>query len=392
MRPALRLLFLAASLRATIAERTLWLDSTEQELGTALRENDRTLVVFSSRTFEAVQPVHEVLGKLADDRYIRTPIVLIDCDVEEELCRRNDVNEYPAMRLFEKKVSHDTEQTGKRYRGRKTEHAIRSFLIKHELPVLSELGALNNLRKFREIDDIVVVAFLSTEDDQQIFRSMAEEHHEDVVFGYTSDLLYASEEGVTIPSIKCYKNTDGDHKLLAGAFTKADVETLLESASKTAIGDFSERTMDTYMAVSYDRRIVTQSLLIILPKQPGKLSAYLFATTEDEARALRHELTPLAKKYLSYVTFGVADAVEYAPMARNFGLVEDSFPALAVHAPMNDNVFIYEQRRAIRRDVVEQMLVTILQGKATTGQVFGEEAPAREDEDVEAVRGRRDEL
>ena len=73
---------------------------------------------------------------------------------------------------------------------------------------------------------------------------------------------------------------------------------------------------------------------------------------------------------------GVADAYEYAPMAGNFGLKLEggSLPVLAVHAPMNDHVFSYDQRKKIEKREVEAMLVTILQGKAQNGQVFGEGA------------------
>lgn len=107
---------------------------------------------------------------------------------------------------------------------------------------------------------------------------------------------------------------------------------------------------------------------------------------------MRHELTPIAKKYEQYVTFGVADAYEYGPMATNFGLVNDRFPALAVHAPMNDNVFIYLQGRKIVATVVETMLLMILQGEATSGQVFGNEAPGLADEEGEKRPNRHDEL
>jgi hypothetical protein len=90
---------------------------------------------------------------------------------------------------------------------------------------------------------------------------------------------------------------------------------------------------------------------------------------------VRRELTPVAKKYEQYTKFGVADAAEYAPTAKNFGLSEDVFPALAVHAPLNDEVFLYKQGRSIVGGVVDAMLTSILQGKARSGQVFGEDAP-----------------
>lgn len=127
-------------------------------------------------------------------------------------------------------------------------------------------------------------------------------------------------------------------------------------------------------------------------KQADKLAAYIFAATDNEANALRWELTPVAKKFDKYVTFGVADAVEYAPMAESFGLSERKFPALAVHAPMNDNVFIYRQGKRIMASVVEAMLTTILQAKAGSGQVFGSDAPEMEGEVTQDMRKGHDEL
>lgn len=109
--------------------------------------------------------------------------------------------------------------------------------------------------------------------------------------------------------------------------------------------------------------------------QRDKLTVYIFAATEDDAISMRHELTPVAKKFEKYVKFGVADAVEYAPMAENFGLSAGVFPALAIHAPINDNMFTYREDRRIVGSVVDAMLTTILQGKAVPGQVFGDDAP-----------------
>jgi hypothetical protein len=79
-------------------------------------------------------------------------------------------------------------------------------------------------------------------------------------------------------------------------------------------------------------------------------------------------------------------------MARNFGLLEDTFPSLAVHAPMNDHVFAYRQDRSITASSVEAMLTTILQGKAVSGQIFGDEAPKLEHFEAQKGGQRHDEL
>ncbi|KAJ4357929.1 uncharacterized protein N0V89_002506 [Didymosphaeria variabile] len=301
---------------------------------------------------------------------------MIDCDIDVELCRRYDVNEYPAIRLFlggtatNRFISGETSL--RRYRGRKTEHAIRSFLIKYEYAIISAIRDGEELSNLKKVDDVVLVAFMSAESDKpkRVLNSIAERFYEDFVFGFTHDKAIADTEGVTMPTIVCYKNGDGDHKVFEGNFTEEDVVAFLATAPKMVIGDFSERSVEAYMA-------------------PGKLSAYIFATTKDEATSLRHELTPIAKKYEQYVTFGIADSVEYGPMATNFGLVNGGIPALAVHAPMNDNVFTYLQGRKIIADVVEHMLLTILQGKAASGQVFGSDAPEYVEAKAEAQREAR---
>jgi hypothetical protein len=113
---------------------------------------------------------------------------------------------------------------------------------------------------------------------------------------------------------------------------------------------------------------------------------------DEDQVALRKELTSLAKKFDKYVTFGVADAAEYAPMVKSFGLSETKLPALAIHAPMNDNIFSYRQGKQIQASVVEAMLTTILQAKATSGQVFGEEAPEMQEVEAIVVEKEHDEL
>ena len=59
---------------------------------------------------------------------------------------------------------------------------------------------------------------------------------------------------------------------------------------------------------------------------------------------------------------------------------------MVVHAPMNDNLFFWGRGRDVKRDGVEDMLMTILEGRAVRGQVFGGGA-----EDAEGGV-RRDEL
>lgn len=129
--------------------------------------------------------------------------------------------------------------------------------------------------------------------------------------------------------------------------------------------------------------------------QKSKLTVYIFSLPENDLRNIRFQLTPLANKYAQYAQFCIADAIEYAPLATQFGLPGDRFPAIAVHAPMNNQYFTFREGRKIDAEEVEKMLVEILQGKAVSGQVFGEEDLSdveSEGGEGQEVRGERDEL
>ncbi|KAF2740631.1 hypothetical protein EJ04DRAFT_530830 [Polyplosphaeria fusca] len=274
-----------------------------------------------------------------------------------EFCKEQDVNAYPAIKLFHQPRDGEAGEIGtERYRGKRTVNAIKSFVTKWELPVMSYVPAAN-LAYFKSINDIVVVAYVRKDQVNLVetFGAVAKRHWKDFVFGYVTEAQAVDAEGLAMPALALYKNTDGENKVLNGPFKETDVETLLEGASSMLIGDFNERTMDQYMR--------------------GKLSGYIFVSNENEASAVRKELTPVVRKLEKYLAFGIADAVEYAPMARSFGLSKDVFPALVVHAPHNDNVFTYKQGRKIVAPVVDDMLNTILHSKAQSGQIFGENAP-----------------
>ncbi|KAF2471662.1 uncharacterized protein BDR25DRAFT_222865 [Lindgomyces ingoldianus] len=315
-----------------------------------LNENKLVFSAFTSKSIESLSSFNTNFELASED--VKTPFVTVDCGEEIELCKEHDVNAYPAVRLFR---NHGNETN--RYRGRRTSSAIKSYVTKQELPTVTHVQP-SSLPSFKTIDDIVILAYLLPGQTSLLksFRSVAAKNNRDLVFGFTTDMPSADAEGLAMPSIVCYKNTDGDNRVMNGHFTESNIEEFLAMATPTLIGEFSEKHIDKYMV-------------------PGKLTVYIFASTERDQTTMRHELTPVAKKLQQYVKFGVADSVEYGPMAKNFGLSEERFPAVVVHAPVNDQVFPYNQARKVTAAHVEAMLMTILEGRATSGQVFGDDAP-----------------
>lgn len=253
-----RILWLATSIQFAFAstQTSLWGNFTDTNLDVAIEQSSRVLLVFTSRTSENIHTYYDFLERLHMDQGLHTRVIMIDCDVDVDLCKQHDVNEYPAIRLLEREKAKgpfkDNEATLIRYRGRRTEHAIRSFLLKYKYAMVTTIGDRKHLSEFKKIDDLMIVAYLSGElsESKRVFLSIAEKHFKNFVFGYSQDKEIADLEGVTIPSIVCYKNTDGDHKALKGEFTEEDVEAFLATAPNMVIGDFSERNMEAYMAVS----------------------------------------------------------------------------------------------------------------------------------------------
>jgi protein disulfide-isomerase A1 len=350
----MRVATLLASWATLVAAGELIPNPTSEEFQTLLQKHERLLVSFSSYSLDSVRIFNDLFFNAATNR--STPFVGINCDVEASLCKSYDINAFPTIRLFERNQEQGMEII--RYRGPRTRKAIHSFVKKRELPILSQLEATD--RQFRRIDSIVFIALLAPNDEAHlgIYTAIAKKHHFDFVFGYTTDVSIAEKEDVQVPSIICYRNNDRDNLLLEGPFTYDDVENFLLSAKDSMIRHFHEKDIETFM-------------------QRDKLTVYIFLRDPEDIKA-RRELAPIAKKYERFITFATVDTGRYGEMPQNFGIEMKGQQAMVVHAPMNDNVFFYKQSKKIEEKVVEKMLETILQGKASVGQVFGAEA-----EDVE---------
>ncbi|KAH8695703.1 thioredoxin-like domain-containing protein, partial [Phaeosphaeriaceae sp. PMI808] len=275
----------------------------------------------------------------------------IDCDDNLELCHDHDINTYPAIRLYERDKEDELREV--RYRGPRTINAIRSFVRKRELPILTKLSS-SDMEDFKMMDDLVVIAYLDPNDQASLdtIKYAAERHHLDFVFGYTT----STSQGVSTPSLICYRNTDADHRTLTDLLSLSTIESFLVTSLQPAITSFSEKNIATYM-------------------QRDKLTLYIFIPHSYPTSILLRTLTPLAKQFVKFVAFTLVDVQRYTDMAGNFGVgVGSAGPVIVVHAPGNDNVFLYEEGRRIERGVVEGMLMGILKGEARSGQVFGGEA------------------
>lgn len=354
-------MFFIACLAASFAVARTTENASYQVFQEAIASKDASFVLFTSQTTQFLQSYTSVFERANTNSGIS--FLTVDCDREGDLCNEHDVNSYPTFRLFEpSKEGSNRHET--RYRGPRTMQAISGWVKRKELGVITNIDEMG-MEAFKEIDEIVVVAQLPSDDKTLLdcFTAVAAQQHQDYVFGYTTDPLIAKDQGLAVPSVKLFKNIDNDHRTLSGAYTSASLSSFLAIAIPSTIRTFREKDLENFM-------------------QRDKLTLYIFTSPgSSRATSLLQLLTPLAKKYEKYATFAMADAVKHAEMASKLlsridehNKDQEMETSIVVHAPLNNNVFMWAHGKKMERDDVESMLKTILQGKAKSGDVFGKDA------------------
>lgn len=203
-----------------------------------------------------------------------------------------------------------------------------------------------NISDFKSIDEYVVVAYLNPEDNESksTFERLAAGSHHKFSFGMTTDVRLANAENVPIPSIVCYKTSDGEQEIFSGEWRLRTMESFIEASTAPLIGELTRRNEMKYLQV-------------------GKSLIYIFAVTPSERSHYQSLLMPLAKMYREYINFVTVDAVEYAHMAPGLGLDAGNFPALALQNPMFGQVFPFEARKQIIVKEVEGWVLNIVAGR-----------------------------
>lgn len=151
--------------------------------------------------------------------------------------------------------------------------SITSFLHKSELPPLTILHDQYELDALKFSDSHVFIAYLDLPKEgetrevegtghqglQEIFTSIAEDRHDQFVFGLAKHKELADNDNLPIPPplVVSYKIAEGDNELLgplsetnAAAFTREQLEEFIETTAISAIGEMTRRNMDDYYAVS----------------------------------------------------------------------------------------------------------------------------------------------
>ncbi|CAG8794712.1 18895_t:CDS:2, partial [Racocetra persica] len=169
---------------------------------------------------KALAPEYEIAATALKAENIK--IAKVDCTVETELCTEHGVRGYPTLKVF--KEGKPAEYTG----GRKADLII-SFMKKQSLPAVSDVK-VDNLDTFKDSDDVVIIGFWDSEsqNEHDIFNTVAESLRNEYVFGQTGQKEAATKAEVTAPAVVLYKKFDEGKNELKSPFTKEQLETFIK--------------------------------------------------------------------------------------------------------------------------------------------------------------------
>ena len=150
------------------------------------------------------------------------------------------------------------------YTGARKAPALVSYMTKQAMPAVSLLETAVALEEFKTADKVVLVGYFAADDktSNATFTEVAEELRDSFLFGATSHIELAQDEGVKQPSVILYKSFDEGKNTFEEKFTKEAISEFAQKASTPLVGEVGPETYAGYMAVSHTNTPSLTSRLI----------------------------------------------------------------------------------------------------------------------------------
>jgi protein disulfide-isomerase A1 len=164
---------------------------------------------------------------------------------------------------------------------------------------------------------MVLVAFLDDETSAiaVAFKSTADEHRDDYLFGLSTDAETLKAAGVTAPAIVLYRSFDEPEVKFAKSVSEATSEQIVEFLNDNKVPLLDEVSQDNYIVYA----------------QSGLPLAYLFVDPEDSKREqYLADVRPIAQKYKGKINFVSIDAVKFVDHGKALNLNSEKYPAFVV--------------------------------------------------------------
>jgi protein disulfide-isomerase A1 len=155
------------------------------------------------------------------------------------------VEGYPTLKVFR-----GTENVSP-YSGARKAQALVSYMTKQAMPAVSLLESASALEEFKTADKVVLIGYFATDDktSNATFGEVAEELRDSFLFGATSNLDLAKDEGVKQPAVVLYKSFDEGKNKFEEKFDKEAISEFAQKASTPLVGEVGPETYAGYMAV-----------------------------------------------------------------------------------------------------------------------------------------------
>jgi len=256
---------------------------------------------------KALAPQYDEASLILKDKGIT--LAKVDCVDQADLCQQHGVSGYPTLKIFRK-------GNATAYNGPRKSDGIISYMVKQSLPAVTTVTA-DKFDEFKKADKMVLVAFVDDESSAPatVFKSAAEEHRDDYLFGLSTDVEVLKAAGVTAPAIVLYRSFDEPTVTFSKSVSSVTSEQIIEFLNDNKVPLLDEVSQDNYAVYA----------------ESGLPLAYLFVSAEDSNRdQYIADLKPVAQKYKGKINFVTIDAVKFVEHGKALNLDAEKFPAFVI--------------------------------------------------------------
>lgn len=282
----------------------------------------------------------------------------VDCTVETEICNTRAIKEFPTLAVF-KSGSEIT-----RYKGPRESGAIVKFMKKQASPAVTVFDNPDQLKKFVDSDDFVVVGFFKNPEGEsaKTFKAVAENMRSDFLFAIMTEPTGTSyKDG----QIVVYRNFDEKEVVMK---EKVGIESLSHFVTAESFPLTAEIGPDNYSRY-FDS---------------GFPMAYFFYADEKQKEQYESAVITAAKAVKGKVLVVFINGALYGQHAESLNLPQE-WPAFAVHEVKSDFKYPLAKGVSLTADSLKKHLVAFTEGKLKPN-FKSEPIPKDEDSSNEPVR------
>ena len=294
------------------------LSLTKDTFDDAVKNNKFLLVKFVAPWCghcKSLAPAYAAAAKQLAEAGSEIKLASVDATIETDLGKKYDVKGYPTLKFF-------LDGTTLEYTGGRSQSEIISWLKKKTGPPADELKTVDDLNKFKESEEVVVIgAFKDTDGDSAAAFLQVAKTVEGISFGITSNSDVLKELGVTNDAVILLKKFDEGRNDLTTSIDEKSIREFIQTNQLPIVVDFSTETAQKIFGGDI------------------KIHTLLFDSKKsDNYEKHREEFHKAAKEFRGKSLFVVvnADEAENERVFEFFGLKTSDVPAIRLITLQDD--------------------------------------------------------